>query len=86
MCGADACQRGVIDQEVIVAAEWGVSHHRHIVLFAPWQKVTLNAAVVEIIWDLIGRAAMTVRNTEEVFHLAYVEVGYAPSSNLFCRM
>ena len=81
MCGADLCQRAVAYHEVIVAAEWRVRHHRHIVLLAPLQKITLNAAVVETVRDLIGRAAITVWDTEESFHLAYVEVRDAPRSD-----
>jgi hypothetical protein len=34
---------------------------------------------------LIGRAAMAVWDTEEIFHLANVEVGHAPSSDLPSR-
>ena len=85
MCGADLRQHAVAYHEAIVATEWRVRHHRHVVLLAPWQKVMLNASVVETVRDLIGRAAITVWDTEEIFHLASVEVGYAPSSDFPCR-
>ena len=81
MCGADLRQHAVAYHQIIVAAEWRVCHHRHVVLLAPWQKVMLNAAVVETVRDLIGRAAITVWDTEESFYLASVEVGYAPGSD-----
>ena len=74
MCSADLGQRAVTYQEVIVTAERRIRHHRHVVLLAPWQKVTLNVAVVETIRDLIGRAAMTVWDAEQILHLANVEV------------
>jgi hypothetical protein len=80
--GADPCQRGVAYDKIIVAAERRIRHHRHIVLFAPSQKVTLNAAIVEAVRHLIGRAARAVWDTEKLFHLASVEVGHAPSANL----
>ena len=72
--GTDTCQRAVTYQEITVAAEWRIRHHRHIVLLAPWQEVTLDAAVVETVRDLIGRAAMAVWDMEEIFHLPDVEV------------
>jgi hypothetical protein len=71
--------------QIIVAAERRVCHHRHIVLLAPWQKITLDAAVIETVRDLIGRAAITVWDAEESFHLASVEVGHAPSSYFLRR-
>ena len=82
MRSADLRQRAVTYYKIIVAAERRIRHHRHIVLRAPWQNVTLNATVVETVRDLIGRAAMAVWNTEQIFHLAHVEVGYTPSANL----
>ena len=83
--GTDTCQRTGTYQKVTIAAEWRIRHHEQIVLFAPWQKVTLNAAVVQTVRDLIRRAAMAVWDTKEIFHLPDVEVGYAPISNLLCR-
>src|SRR5215467_11321852 len=74
MCGANLCQGAVTEQGATLAAEWGVRHHRHTVLLAPRQKVTLNGAVVETVRDLIGRAATTIWHTEEILHLANVEI------------
>jgi len=83
MRGADLRQRVVSHYEIIVAAERGIRHYRHIVLGAPWQKVTFNATVVETVSDLVGRAEMAVRNTEQVFHLARIEVGYTQARIFF---
>src|SRR4051794_17733254 len=80
--GADLCERAITCQQVVVAAERGIRHHRHIVLLAPRQKVTLDLTVLETVRDLIGYAVMAVRNAEEFFHLARAEVGYAPGANL----
>jgi hypothetical protein len=51
-------------------------------LLAPWQQVIFNAAVADVVRDLIGRAAIAVWNMEELFHVADTEVGHAPGSNL----
>ena len=85
MDSADLRQRAVTYYEVMVAAERRVRHDRQVVLLAPRQNIALNATVVETVRDLIGGAAMTVRNTEEIFHLASVEIGYTPSANLLRR-
>src|SRR5437899_12966826 len=69
----------------MAAAERRIRHHRHIVLLAPQQNGRLNVTVVETVRDLIGCAAMAVWNTEQIFHLANVEVGYTPSANLSRR-
>src|SRR5262245_10576855 len=82
MRGANLRQRAVTCQEVVVAAERGVRHHRHVVLLAPWQHVTLDVTIVETVRDLVGRAALSVRYTEQIFHLTYIEIGYAPGANL----
>ena len=62
-------------------AERCIGHHRHATLLAPGQEVILNAAVAEIVQDLIGRAAVAVGNTEEVLHVTDCEVGDAPGAN-----
>src|ERR1700733_1173792 len=85
MCGTDLAQCPVPYYEIMIAAERRIRHHRHIVLRAPGQNVTLNATVVETIGDLVGRAAMTVWNLEQIFHLLRVEVGYTPGANFSCR-
>jgi hypothetical protein len=48
------------------------------VLRSPSQKVTLNTSVVEAVRNLIGRTAIAVGDTEEIFHLVNVKVGHAP--------
>src|ERR1700739_4043287 len=83
--GADLCQRAVTYHEVVATAERGIRHHRHIVLLAPWQQITLDVTVVETVRDLIGRTPRAVWNAEQIFHLAGVEVGYAPGANLSRR-
>src|SRR5436853_1827338 len=85
MDSGDLRQRAVTYQEVMVAAERRIRHHRHIVLLAPQQNGRLNVTVVKTVRDLIGCAAMAVWNTEQIFHLANVEVGYTPSANLSRR-
>src|SRR6516165_1284145 len=42
----------------------------------------LDIAIAEVVEDLIGRAAIAVCNTEEVFHVTDLEVGHAPGVNL----
>src|SRR6516164_8033349 len=51
-------------------------------LLAPRQQVIFNAAVADVVINLIGRAAIAVWNMEELFHVADTEVGHAPGSNL----
>src|SRR5207248_5745315 len=70
---------------VFDAAERRSRHHRHVVLRAPWQNVTLKVPVAETVTNLIGCASMAVWNTEQLFHLANVEVGDAPGANLSRR-
>ena len=82
MDSPDLRQRAVSYYEAIVSAERRVRHDRQVVLLAPRQDIALNATVVETVRDLIGGAAMTIWNAEQIFHLANVEIGYAPSSNL----
>src|SRR5882672_8831102 len=67
---------------VFDAAERRSRHHRHIVLRAPWQNVTLKVTVSETVTNLIGCASVAVWNSEQLFHLVNVEVGDAPSANL----
>src|SRR5262249_30351481 len=54
-------------------------------LLAPWQQVTLNAAVTDAVRDLIGRAAIALWSMEQVLHVAGRKVGHAPRSNLSRR-
>src|SRR5215470_11029286 len=85
VCCANTCKRGITQQAGGGAAEWRIGHHRHAVLLAPWQQVIFNAAVADVVRDLICRAAIAVWNTEQVFQLADLEVGHAPGANPPCR-
>ena len=79
MCGTDLRERVVSYQATILATEWGIRHDRQIVLLAPSQKVTLDPSVVEAVRNLIGRTAIAVGDSEEIFHLVNVKVGHTPS-------
>src|SRR5215471_8194656 len=48
--------------------------------FTPWQQVVFDPAVAEVVMNLIGSAAITLRNTEQSFHLGDCEIGY-----FFCK-
>ena len=80
-CCADTYKRGITQQAGTGSAERRVSHHRHAVLLAPWQQVTLYAAVAEAVRELISRAAIAFWNTEQIFHVADLEVGHTPGAN-----
>src|SRR5262249_19239291 len=82
---ANTSKRGITQQAGGGAAQWRIGHHRHAVLLAPWQQVMFNAAVADIVRDLISRTAIAFWNTEQVFHVADLEVGHAPGANLPCR-
>ena len=41
--------------------------------------------VTEVVRDLISRAAIALWNTEQVFQVADLEVGHAPSANFPCQ-
>src|SRR5690349_4221825 len=51
-------------------------------LLAPWQQVIFNAALADVVRDLIGRTAIAVWNMEEFFHIADTEVRNSPGLNL----
>src|SRR5262249_8181046 len=82
VCCANTCKRGITQQAGGGAAEWRIGHHRHAMLLAPWQQVIFNAAVADVVRDLIGRAEIAVWNMEELFHAPAAEVGHTPGSNL----
>src|ERR1700680_4063079 len=82
MCCANTCKRGITQQAGAGAAERRIGHYRHAVPLAPWQQVMLDAAAADVVSNLIGRAAIAVGNTEEVFHVTDLEVGHAPGANL----
>ena len=46
-------------------SERRIGHQRHVVLLAPWQQVMFDAAVAEVIRDLIGRAAIAMWNMKQ---------------------
>src|SRR5579862_4730169 len=82
---AKLSQRMVTHHEIMVSAQRGIRHHRHVVLLAPWQELMLDATVVETVRNLIGGAVTTVWNTEQILHLAHVEVGDAPCADFSRR-
>src|SRR6516162_5522931 len=81
---ADLCKRRVMHEAA--ATERRISHHWHTALLAPGKQIALNAPSVEIVKHLIGRAAMALWNTEEIFHVADLEVGHAPGAYLPARV
>src|SRR6516162_7046390 len=52
---------------------------------APRQQVMFNAAVAEVVADLISRAAVTLWKMEQAFHVADLKIGHAPGANLSRR-
>src|SRR6516164_1448139 len=85
-CGASVCcgntaKNGITQQAGAKTAERRIGHHRHAVLLAPWQEVAFNAAVAEIVIDLIGRAAIALWNLDQSFHLGDCKVRYPPGTN-----
>ena len=82
MCCGNTSKNGITQQVGAEAAKRRIGHHRHAVPFTPWQQVAFNAAAAEVVIDLIGRAAIALWNTEQIFHLGDGEVGHAPGTNL----
>src|SRR5712672_2399125 len=82
VCCADTYKCGITQEAGTGSAERRISHHRHAVLLAPWQQVALYAAVAEAVRELISRAAIALFNTEQIFHVADLEIGHAPGANL----
>src|SRR5262249_19737987 len=82
---AYARKRGITQQACARAAKRRVSHHRHVLLLAPWQQVTLNVALADIVEDLISRTAIAMRNAKELLHILDTEVGHSPGANLTLR-
>ena len=66
------------------AAKRRIGHHQHTVTFAPWQQVAFNAAVAEVIKDLIGRAAIALWSMKQIFHSTHVLL-LAPKASLAVR-
>src|SRR3974390_323397 len=44
-----------------------------------------NAAVAEVVADLISRTAITLWKMEQAFHVANLEIGHAPGANFPSR-
>jgi len=63
-CAAAIRPCGIIQQIGTETAKRRTGHHRHAVLLAPWQEVLFDAAVGEVVKDLIGRTAIALWNTE----------------------
>src|SRR5438132_14407044 len=89
-CRATVCctytgKRWITQEGATGAAEWRIGHHGHAVLLAPWQQVMFNAAVADVVGDLISRAAIALWNMEQVFQIADLEIGHPPGANLPCR-
>ena len=82
MRSADLRQRCITYDQVVIATEGRIRHHRHIMLRAPRQKVALNATVTKTVRNLISRTPLTIGNVEQIVHLALIEVRYPPSANL----
>ena len=61
---ANTCKRGITQQTGSGAAQRRIGHHRHAMPLTPWQQATFNAAGVETVRDLIGRAAIALWNLE----------------------
>src|SRR5262249_24350516 len=83
--GTNTCKCGITQEVSAGAAERRIGHHRHGVLLAPWQQIMLNAAVADVVKDLIRRAAIAAWSAEEALHIADFKVGHAPSTNLARR-
>src|SRR5205085_5491229 len=82
VCCGNTCKCGITQYAGAGAAEWRIGHHRHPALLAPCQQVMFNAAVGDVVTNLVGRAAVAAWNMEELFHVADFEIGNAPSANL----
>src|SRR4029079_14454278 len=81
----DAGQSGITQHACAGSAERRIGHDRHAVSLAPWQHVSLNGTVADAVRKLIGRATITLRNAEEILHIANTKVGDTPGTNLSCR-
>src|SRR5262245_40301609 len=81
----DTDKRGITQQLGAGAAKRRISHHRHAVPPAPREQVTLNAPVPATVRQLTSRPATALSNTEEILHIADLEIGNAPRANLSRR-
>jgi hypothetical protein len=62
MCCANSGERRITQQRTTRSPKWGVRHYGYCVLRTPWQQVMFNGAVSETVGNLIGRAAIAMRN------------------------
>ena len=62
MCCANTRERRITQQRAARSAKWGVGHYWYCVLRTPWQQVMFNGAVTETVGNLIGCAAIAMRN------------------------
>ena len=60
----------------------GIGHHRHAMLFTPWQQIMFDVAVTEVVRDLISGTTITLWNMEQLFQVTDIEVGHAPRAYL----
>src|SRR6516225_7190303 len=84
-CCANTGKRGITQQTGAGAAERRIGHYWHAMLLAPWQQIIFNAAVAEVVTDLVSRATIALWNMEQVLHVADGEIGNTPCTNLFRR-
>ena len=82
---SNTCKGRITQQAGIVAAQRGIGHHRHAMLFTPWQQITFNATVTDAVRDLISGTTIALWNAEQLFKLTDTEVRYAPGANLAHR-
>ena len=78
-------QRRVTDHVAVITPERRIRHYRHRMFLTPRQDIALDITMIEAVGDLIGDAAMTVRDAEEIIHLARAKVGYTPCADLAFR-
>src|SRR5262249_21976847 len=81
----DTSQSGITQQVRARSAERRIGHDRHTVPLAPWEHVTLNAAVADTVRELVSRAEIALRNAEEILHVTNREIGNAPGANFARR-
>src|SRR5262249_9075667 len=82
---ANACERGITQQFGAFTSQRRIRHDRYALALAPWQHVTLDAAIAEAVGDLVGGAAVAFWYTEQLVHVADLEVGHAPRANFPLR-
>ena len=79
---ANACKNGIAQQAAVGTAERRIGHQRHVMLLAPWQQVMFNAAVAEIVRNLIGGAAIAI-GTWKRFSISLTLKFETPQARIF---